>query len=198
MLEMVDHMANLDSLQFVWSSLGTILKSDHQMLIYIKRACQEKAADIESLQGTLPKEEFISAGFKAALALEEERKNKAKNKVTKLEARMAKLVLEAMTQAMEEFKACFEIRNLNVEFGQEALPSMLTRCLRGFLEILNKRPKEGSPSTEEEVKEDRGRSSSFVEEYFGGNQRGHSSSKLAYEGLCQFQHSKGNLQEGAG
>ena len=73
--------------------------------------------EIESLQGILQKEEFVSARLKAALALEEERKKKSKIKVTELKARMTKSISEAMTWAVEEFKASFEMRNLNVEFG---------------------------------------------------------------------------------
>ncbi|KAG1366975.1 hypothetical protein COCNU_13G007650 [Cocos nucifera] len=42
------------------------------------------------------------------------------NKVAELEARMAKSISKVMTQSMEKFKASSEMRNLNVEFGQEA------------------------------------------------------------------------------
>ncbi|EHA8587016.1 hypothetical protein COCNU_scaffold001310G000010 [Cocos nucifera] len=38
MLEVVDQMIDLDPWQLIWGFLGTILKSDHQMLIHIKRA----------------------------------------------------------------------------------------------------------------------------------------------------------------
>ncbi|EHA8587438.1 hypothetical protein COCNU_scaffold002235G000020 [Cocos nucifera] len=72
---------------------------------------------IRSLQGAL-KKEFVSIELKAALALEEERKKEAEIKVTELEARMAKSISEVMIQAVEEFKASSEMRNLNVEFGQ--------------------------------------------------------------------------------
>ncbi|KAG1371688.1 hypothetical protein COCNU_16G007820 [Cocos nucifera] len=37
MPKVVDHMADLDPLQLAWSFLGTVLKSDHQMLVYIRR-----------------------------------------------------------------------------------------------------------------------------------------------------------------
>ncbi|KAG1364257.1 hypothetical protein COCNU_11G010840 [Cocos nucifera] len=43
MPEVVDHMADLDPLQLVWNSFGTILKSDHQMLAYVKRARRQEA-----------------------------------------------------------------------------------------------------------------------------------------------------------
>ncbi|EHA8587122.1 hypothetical protein COCNU_scaffold001459G000040 [Cocos nucifera] len=36
MPEVVDQMVDLDPQQLIWGSLRTILKSDHQMLIYIK------------------------------------------------------------------------------------------------------------------------------------------------------------------
>ncbi|KAG1370929.1 hypothetical protein COCNU_16G000230 [Cocos nucifera] len=183
MLEVVDYMADLDPLQLAWSSLGTILKSSHQMLVYIKRArrqevqaqkvqeglrakichlqgrvteevqaqkvqeglrakichlqgrvtkvehlIEEKAADIESLQGALPKKEFVSTRLKAALALEEERRKEAENKVAELKARMAKSISKAMTQAMKEFKTSSEMRNLNVEFSQEAFIKDFELC----------------------------------------------------------------------
>ncbi|KAG1348007.1 hypothetical protein COCNU_06G018360 [Cocos nucifera] len=41
--EVVDQMADLDPWQLVWGSLGTILKSNHQMLAHIKRACRQEA-----------------------------------------------------------------------------------------------------------------------------------------------------------
>ena len=52
--------------------------------------------------------------------MEEERRKKSKNRIAKLETQMAKSISEAMTQAMEEFKASFKMRNLNIKFGQEA------------------------------------------------------------------------------
>ena len=75
-------------------------------------------AEIRSLQGALRKEEFILVELKAALALEEERKREAEIKITELEARMTKSILEVMIWAMEEFKASSKMRNLNVEFDQ--------------------------------------------------------------------------------
>ncbi|EHA8587060.1 hypothetical protein COCNU_scaffold001348G000010 [Cocos nucifera] len=79
---------------------------------------EEKTAETGSLQGSLRKEEFISTRLKAALALKEERKKEAKIKVVELEAWMVKTISEVMIRAMEEFKASFKMRNLNVGFGQ--------------------------------------------------------------------------------
>ncbi|EHA8587113.1 hypothetical protein COCNU_scaffold001452G000010 [Cocos nucifera] len=118
MPKVVDRMANLEPRLLIWGSLRTLLKSGHQMLAHIKRAHHleaKKTVEIRSLQGALRKEEFISTKLKAALALEEERKKEGE-----LEARMAKSILEAMIRAVEEFKASFEMRNLNFEFGQQA------------------------------------------------------------------------------
>ncbi|EHA8586580.1 hypothetical protein COCNU_scaffold000540G000010 [Cocos nucifera] len=42
MSEVVDHMADLDPWQLIWSSLGTVLKLVHQMLAYIKRVCHQE------------------------------------------------------------------------------------------------------------------------------------------------------------
>ncbi|KAG1330982.1 hypothetical protein COCNU_02G009500 [Cocos nucifera] len=68
----------------------------------------------------LQKEEFILTGLKAVLALKEERKKEVKNKVAQLKAQMVKSISKVMTRAMEEFKASSKMRNLNVEFGQQA------------------------------------------------------------------------------
>ncbi|EHA8588422.1 hypothetical protein COCNU_scaffold005100G000010 [Cocos nucifera] len=102
MPEVVDRMADLDPRQLIWGSPGSILKEKA-----IKAEClaEEKMAKIGSLQSVLRKEEFISVRLKAALALEEERKKKVEIKVVELEARMVKSISEAMTWAMEEFKA---------------------------------------------------------------------------------------------
>ncbi|EHA8586560.1 hypothetical protein COCNU_scaffold000525G000080 [Cocos nucifera] len=77
---------------------------------------EDKVAEVEILQGVLQKEEFILAELKAALALEERRKE-AKGKAIKLEAREVKSVLEVVAHIVEEFKASFKIKKLNVAFG---------------------------------------------------------------------------------
>ncbi|KAG1328010.1 hypothetical protein COCNU_01G019440 [Cocos nucifera] len=94
----------------------------------VEHLAKEKVVDIRSLQNALHKEEFTSAGLKVALALEEERRKESKKRVTKLETQMAKLILEVMTQTMEEFKTSSEIRNLNVEFGQKAFIKDFELC----------------------------------------------------------------------
>ncbi|EHA8588032.1 hypothetical protein COCNU_scaffold003949G000010 [Cocos nucifera] len=99
-----------------------------ERVVKVEHLAEEKATNIESFQGVLRKEEFISVGVKATLALEVERKKEVENKVAELEARMAKLVLEVMTQAVEEFTASFETRNLNVEFDQEAFIKDFELC----------------------------------------------------------------------
>ncbi|EHA8588573.1 hypothetical protein COCNU_scaffold005839G000010 [Cocos nucifera] len=105
----------------------------------LEHLAEDKTTKIRSLQGTLRKEEFISARLKAALALEEERKKEAKIKVIELEAQMAKSFLKMMIQAMEEFKASSKMRNLNVEFGQQAFIKGFELCegqvARKFLEL---------------------------------------------------------------
>ncbi|EHA8588940.1 hypothetical protein COCNU_scaffold007375G000010 [Cocos nucifera] len=79
----------------------------------------EKVAEVVSLQDALRKEEFSSTELQAMLALEEERRNEAKIKVIDLEARMVKLISEAMTRIVEEFKASSEMRNLNIAFKED-------------------------------------------------------------------------------
>ncbi|KAG1361341.1 hypothetical protein COCNU_09G008040 [Cocos nucifera] len=73
---------------------------------------------MESLQRALRKEELVSTGFKAALALEEEKKKEDKIKIVELEVRMSKSILEMATRVVEEFKASFEMKDLNIIFGQ--------------------------------------------------------------------------------
>ncbi|EHA8587407.1 hypothetical protein COCNU_scaffold002109G000010 [Cocos nucifera] len=85
----------------------------------VEHLAEEKTVDIRSLQGALLKEEFVLVGLKATLALKEERKKEAKNRVAKMETQMAKSILEAMIGVVEEFKTSPEMQNLNVEFGQE-------------------------------------------------------------------------------
>ncbi|EHA8588961.1 hypothetical protein COCNU_scaffold007421G000020 [Cocos nucifera] len=171
MPEVVDCMADLDQTQFIWSSLRTFLKSNHQIFIHIKRMHRqeaetlkakedlqveidylkakkavevecfawEKAAKVRSLQDVLQKEEFILLRLKAMLALEEERRKEVEIKVIDLEARMVKLILQAMARTVEEFKASFEIRNLNIAFGQQAFIKSFKLCegrvVRKFFEL---------------------------------------------------------------
>ncbi|EHA8586564.1 hypothetical protein COCNU_scaffold000528G000020 [Cocos nucifera] len=82
-----------------------------------KHLTEEKAAENEDLQGALRREELISTGLKAALILEEEKKEEAKIRVAKLEAQMSKSTLEVAARAMEEFKASSEMKDLNIAFG---------------------------------------------------------------------------------
>ncbi|KAG1327543.1 hypothetical protein COCNU_01G014770 [Cocos nucifera] len=91
---------------------GKVVEAEHLI--------KEKAAKNENLQGVLQKEELISIGLKVALALEEEKKKVAEIKVAELEVKMSKSILEATTQAMEEFKASSEMKDLNIAFSQEA------------------------------------------------------------------------------
>ncbi|EHA8586494.1 hypothetical protein COCNU_scaffold000446G000020 [Cocos nucifera] len=83
----------------------------------VEHLAKEKATDIESLQDVLHEKEFTSARLKATLALEEERRKEAENRVTELEIQMVKSISEAMTQTMVEFKTSLDMRNLNVDFG---------------------------------------------------------------------------------
>ncbi|EHA8587730.1 hypothetical protein COCNU_scaffold003089G000010 [Cocos nucifera] len=94
----------------------------------IEHLAEEKVVDIGSLQGALCKEEFISIGLKAALVQEEERRKKVENRVAELDTQMARLILEAMTQAMKEFKISPKMQNLNIEFGQKAFIKSFKLC----------------------------------------------------------------------
>ncbi|EHA8592094.1 hypothetical protein COCNU_contig69268528G000010 [Cocos nucifera] len=91
-----------------------------EKVVEVECFMQEKVEEVGSLQDALWKEEFISIGLKATLAMEEERRKEAKIKVIDLEARMVKLTSEAMAQVVKEFKASSKMWNLNVVFGQQA------------------------------------------------------------------------------
>ena len=60
-------------------------------------------------------------------ALEEERK-KAEAEVSELKEQIPILVSEAWAQAVEEFKTSFEMRDLNIQFGQEAFIKGFKLC----------------------------------------------------------------------
>ena len=68
----------------------------------------------------LRKEEFTSIGLKATLALEKERRKKAKVKVVELKDQTSRQILEAKIQAVKEFKVSSEMMDLNIAFSQEA------------------------------------------------------------------------------
>ncbi|EHA8586322.1 hypothetical protein COCNU_scaffold000185G000010 [Cocos nucifera] len=111
--EEVDRLANLDH-------------SDMFMVVGPPHACPpeegkslggEKMVKSESLHSALRKEEFISTELKVALALKKERRQEAKGRITGLEAQMSKLISEVAARAMEEFKASFEMKDLNIAFG---------------------------------------------------------------------------------
>ncbi|EHA8586437.1 hypothetical protein COCNU_scaffold000378G000010 [Cocos nucifera] len=77
---------------------------------------EEKATENENLRKALWKEELISIGLKATLALEEEKKKEVEIKVTELEVKMSNSISEAAARAVEEFKASFEMKDLNIAF----------------------------------------------------------------------------------
>ncbi|EHA8590675.1 hypothetical protein COCNU_scaffold022151G000010 [Cocos nucifera] len=56
---------------------------------------EEKMAENENLRRALQKEELISTGLNAALALEEEKKKEADIKVTELKVKMSRSISEA-------------------------------------------------------------------------------------------------------
>ncbi|EHA8587749.1 hypothetical protein COCNU_scaffold003121G000010 [Cocos nucifera] len=81
---------------------------------------EEKATKNENLRGVLRKEELISIRLKAAFALEEEKKKEVEIKVIELEVKMSKSISEVAARAMEEFKASFKMKDLNIAFSQKA------------------------------------------------------------------------------
>ncbi|KAG1354958.1 hypothetical protein COCNU_07G010700 [Cocos nucifera] len=89
---------------------------------------EEKMMENDSLQGALQKEELVLIGLKVALALKEKKKKEAEIKIAELKVRMSKSILEVAAQAMEEFKASFEITDLNIAFGQKAFIKGFKLC----------------------------------------------------------------------
>ncbi|EHA8588084.1 hypothetical protein COCNU_scaffold004067G000020 [Cocos nucifera] len=110
----MDLRAEVDSLR------GKVAEAEHLM--------EEKAVENEDLQGVIWREEFISTRLKATLILEEEEKKKAKIRVIELEAQMSKYTLDTAAQAMEEFKASSEIKDLNIAFDQESFIKGFELC----------------------------------------------------------------------
>ncbi|KAG1338312.1 hypothetical protein COCNU_04G006180 [Cocos nucifera] len=117
---------------------------------------EEKVTKNKNLWGALRKEELISTGLKAALTLEEEKKE-AKIKVVKLEGKISKPISEVVAQAMEEFKASSKMKDLNIAFGQKMFikgfelceDKMTWKFLELDLNFLKEEPDEevGSSST---------------------------------------------------
>lgn len=93
-----------------------------------ERLAGEKTTESESLRGALRKEEFVLAGLKAAQTLEEEEKKEARAKVAELEAQMVKSISEAAAQAVEEFNASSEMKDLNIAFSQKAFIKGFELC----------------------------------------------------------------------
>ena len=71
---------------------------------------EEKAAEVATLQEALEKEKQAS----------EEMVRKAEAEVANLTERILVLIPEIRVQAVEEFKASAEMRDLNIKFGQDA------------------------------------------------------------------------------
>ncbi|EHA8587070.1 hypothetical protein COCNU_scaffold001372G000010 [Cocos nucifera] len=88
---------------------------------------KEKAMENENLWGALWKEELVSIELKAALVLEEEKKE-VEIKVIELEVKMSKSILEVVVRGMEEFKASSKIKDLNIAFDQKAFIKGLELC----------------------------------------------------------------------
>ncbi|KAG1362705.1 hypothetical protein COCNU_10G009240 [Cocos nucifera] len=59
---------------------------------------------------------------------EEEKKKKVEIKIIELEVRMSKSISKAAARAMEEFKASFEMKDLNIAFGQKAFIKGFKLC----------------------------------------------------------------------
>ena len=97
---------------------------------------KEKVAEVMSLQEVLQKEGQTSADLKAAL---QEEIRKAEAEVSKLKEQIPTLVSEARAQAVEEFKASSEMRDLNIKFGQATLIKGFELCqekvVRKFSEL---------------------------------------------------------------
>ena len=93
---------------------------------------KEKAVEVEDLREKLRKEELSSMKLQAALALEKERRKKAKTKGSELKDQASKQILEAKIQTMEEFKVSFEGTRSRI------LQVNLETFLRSYSKNLNK------------------------------------------------------------
>ncbi|KAG1366801.1 hypothetical protein COCNU_13G005910 [Cocos nucifera] len=68
----------------------------------------------------LCKEKEASEELRTALGLEEEYKRRVEAKTAKLKEQISRQISEVTARTIEEFKIFFEMRDLNVRFGQEA------------------------------------------------------------------------------
>ena len=97
---------------------------------------KEKAAEVVALQEALEREKQAREEEKQTL---EETVRKAEAEVANLAEQISVLVLEARVLAVEEFKTSTEMRDLNVQFGQEAFIKGFELCqekvARKFLEL---------------------------------------------------------------
>ncbi|EHA8588305.1 hypothetical protein COCNU_scaffold004692G000010 [Cocos nucifera] len=109
------------------------------MAVKVEHLVGEKMMESESLRDAFRKEEFVLAGLKIALALEEEEKKEAKLKVIELEAQLAKSILEVVARAIEELKTSPKMKDLNIAFSQKAFIKGFEfyegRVARRFLEL---------------------------------------------------------------
>ena len=97
---------------------------------------KEKVAEVVVLQEALEREKQAQEEERQTL---EESARKAEAEVANLAEQIPVLVSEARVLAVEEFKASAEMRDLNVQFGQEAFIKGFELCqekvARKFLEL---------------------------------------------------------------
>ncbi|XP_073116189.1 uncharacterized protein [Elaeis guineensis] len=150
--DVVERIDRVDPEQRAWDSLGSFLEIGHQLFAYVeatsrmrrdllqaeerrqaKVAClQAKTAEVATLQEALERERQAREEERQAREEErwilEESARKAEAEVAHLVEQTPVLVLEARALAVEEFKASAEMRELNVQFGQEAFTKGFELC----------------------------------------------------------------------
>ncbi|XP_073104792.1 uncharacterized protein [Elaeis guineensis] len=150
--DVVERIDRADPEQRAWDSLGSFLEIGHQLFAYVEvtshmrrdllqaeERCQAevarlqaKTAEVAALQEALERER--QAREEERQAREEERRileesaKKAEAEVTHLVEQTPVLVSEARALTVEEFKASAEMRELNVQFGQEAFTKGFELC----------------------------------------------------------------------
>ena len=101
-----------------------ILQAEERCQAEVARL-QAKSAEVATLQEALEREKQAREEERQIL---EESARKAEAEVTHLVEQSSVLVSEARALAVEEFKASTEMRDLNVQFGQEAFTKGFELC----------------------------------------------------------------------
>ncbi|XP_073099797.1 uncharacterized protein [Elaeis guineensis] len=154
--DVVERIDRADPEQWAWDSLESFLEIGHQLLaniealnharrdiVQVEERCrteiarlQEKTVEVVALQEALERVKQAREEERQTL---EESARKAEAEAANLAEQISVLVSEARVLTVEEFKTSAEMRDLNVQFGQEAFIKGFELCqekvVRKFLKL---------------------------------------------------------------